>query len=120
MKKFLFCCCAWGIAVANLSYAYTPTATDTQQLTSLKNVLTTTSNADLRKYYQQFVTLEKAVNTSDEKLDYFLTHLRDFSYSQFTLQKNLAKQGSTSVKSDLLQTYKDNIFLNESLSSNCL
>jgi hypothetical protein len=120
MKKLLFLCSAVCTLVANLSYAYTPTAADTQQLTSLKSVLTTVSNADLWNYYQQFATLEKAVNISDDKLDYFLTYLRDFSYSQFSLQKNLAKQESKSAKSEFLQTYQQNISLNETLPTNCL
>jgi hypothetical protein len=120
MKKLFLYGFTIALAISNFSYAYSPTATDTQQLTSLKNILTTTSNADLRNYYQQFARLERAINTSDDRLDYFLTHLRDFSYSQFSLQKNLAKQTSISAKSDFLQTYKDNIFLNDSLSTSCL
>jgi hypothetical protein len=108
------------IGITNFTHAYTPTATDTQQLTSIKNILTTTSTSDLWNYYQQFAKLRKSVNTYDEKLDYFLTHLRDYAYSQLGIQKNLAKQQSKDQKMTFLQTYQPFITLNETLHTNCL
>ncbi|MDR2189989.1 MAG: hypothetical protein LBP53_02080 [Candidatus Peribacteria bacterium] len=118
MKKLFLVLAA--SCIISTAFAYTPTTTDTEKLTSLKNVLTTVSNADLWNYYQQFATLGKAVVSYDEQLDYFLTHLRDFAYSQFSIQKNLAKQQSIPTKSGFLATYLPNISLYESLPSNCI
>lgn len=101
-------------------WAYTPTETDTQQLNTIKNTLNTVSSADLRSYYQQFAILAQTANGTDPKLDYFLQNLRDYSYTQFSTQKALAKELSKSDKAHFVDEFKDNLLLPDSISSSCL
>ncbi|MDR0369306.1 MAG: hypothetical protein LBH96_01905 [Candidatus Peribacteria bacterium] len=119
MKKYLAIICII-LGSMGISVAYSPTTTDTQQLNKIKGVLNTVSSNDLRNYYQQFSKLQKAVYTQDDRLNYLLTNLRDYSYNQFSILKNLAKQQSRPEKTDFLNTYKDNILLDQEVYTNCL
>lgn len=119
MKKYLAIICII-LGSVGISVAYNPTETDTQQLNKIKWVLNTVSSNDLWNYYQQFAKLQKAVFTQDDKLNYLLTNLRDYSYSQFSILKNLAKQQSKAEKTDFFNTYKNNIILDQDVYNNCL
>ncbi len=55
-----------------------------------------------------------------DRTSYLLTNLRDFAYSQFSIQKNIAKQQSRKYKSDFFDTYKDNLLLDQEIYNNCL
>jgi septal ring factor EnvC (AmiA/AmiB activator) len=120
MKKYLASIVLLLLGSIGISFAYTPSEHDTQQLNQIKGVLNTVSTNDLRNYYKQFAQLQKTVALQNEQLNYLLTNLRDYSYSQFSILKNLAKQQSKQEKSDFLNTYKNNITLNQDIYSNCL
>jgi len=71
----------------------------------------TVNDSDLWSYYTQLSQLQKAVSrysepTEDGRVDYLLTHLRDWSQTQFSSRKTLAKQQSREEKSDFLERYK--------------
>ena len=119
MKQYLtvFCIFLWSIWIG---FAYTPNETDTKHLNEIKGVLNTVSTNDLWNYYQQFSILQQAVGNNDDKLNYYLTHLRDHSYNLFTTLKNLAKQQSKQEKSAFLEYHKDNLLLNTEVANNCL
>ncbi|GHW02628.1 hypothetical protein AGMMS50249_4140 [candidate division SR1 bacterium] len=99
---------------------YTPSATETQQLAAIKNTLNTVSNSDLLGYYQQFASLAQQVAGHDEKLDYFLQNLRDYSYSQFSSQKNIAKQSARAGNADFVNELKDKLLIDGEISNSCL
>ena len=103
-----------------ITFAYTPTSGETQQLNTIKGVLNTVSSADLRRYYQQFSQLQTTVGNQDEKLEYRLTHLRDYSYSQFSSQKNFTKQQHKSEKENFLTQYQSGLLLEGDVYQNCL
>ncbi|MDR3168641.1 MAG: hypothetical protein LBU27_02580, partial [Candidatus Peribacteria bacterium] len=96
---FVFCL----LFPLSTTFAYTPTNADTNQLSDLKNTLNTVDNADLRNYYQQFAKLQKTLANRDERLDYLLANVRDWSYTQFTKRKENALQQSKTEKADFLR-----------------
>ncbi|MDR0282021.1 MAG: hypothetical protein LBI53_01495 [Candidatus Peribacteria bacterium] len=57
---------------------------------------------------------------NNKKTSYLLTNLRDFAYSQFSIQKNIAKQQSRQYKSDFLDIHKNNLTLEQEVYTNCL
>ncbi len=110
----LFALCGIG-----LSFAYTPTTWDTESLNSLKNTIIEASNSDLFNYYNQLHTFQKFFHGHDSKLEYYLTNLRDYTYSLFEKQKNRAKVNAKDQKSDLLKQYQASILLTDPLDEYC-
>ncbi|MDR0608169.1 MAG: hypothetical protein LBG52_07730 [Candidatus Peribacteria bacterium] len=100
--------------------AYTPTDTDTKQLTDLKTTLSSVEATDLRKYYQQFAILQKAIANRDARLDYLLSNLRDWSYTQFTKKKDLVVQQSKPEKANFINQYLSGLLLTDPVYSNCV
>ena len=128
MKKSLLFFLTFSLGLSAFSFAaYSPTETDTKQLNDIKNVLTTVNDTDLWNYYTQFSKLQKAVSSTssngvdeDGRVEYLLTNLRDWSYTQFSMRKNLVQQQSKEEKADFLERYKYWILLDEEVSGNCL
>ena len=100
--------------------AYTPDTATTEQLTSLKTTLANVSAEDLWKYYKQLSQLKTAVRGHDDRLDYLLSNLSDFSYSQFSSQKSLSKQLAKPYKQEFITDYQDKLLLDSEIPTNCL
>ncbi|MDD2537222.1 MAG: hypothetical protein PHU61_01875 [Candidatus Absconditabacteria bacterium] len=121
LPAFLLICSviSLGYIGTQVQASYTPTESDNTKLAQLKNILISSDNKDLRNYYDQFKQLSK-ITIGEERVQYLLEHLRDFSYTQFSSRKNLAKQQSITYKNDFGDEYKEDITLEQDVYENCL
>lgn len=121
LPAFLLICSviSLGYIWTQVQASYTPTESDNTKLAQLKNILISSDNKDLRNYYDQFKQLSK-ITIGEERVQYLLEHLRDFSYTQFSSRKNLAKQQSITYKNDFGDEYKEDITLEQDVYENCL
>ncbi|MBO4517138.1 hypothetical protein J5751_07070 [bacterium] len=101
------------MAMFAFSFAYTPTAKDTQSLMSLKTQLDSIigdNNIDLWNFYNQIQNLQVDYS-SNERLNYMLEDLKYYLYSDkknknaLSKQKSNAKATSKDSKLEFLEEY---------------
>ena len=121
MKKKIVCLWLLSFLLLWCTFAYQPTSGDAQEISDLKVQLTALSEDDnltLRSLYEQARDILSYVK--DERLNYILTQLRDYSLSKFTTRKDAAKNESATLKQDLVKAYQSSwLDTAESLSENC-
>jgi len=121
MKKLLALLCLF-IFWFTLTYAYTPTDDDLNQLVNLKaqlSSLTATDNEALRNYYYQLKLLRKKY-MFDDRLDYMLRYLWDYLRNLIFVRKTQAKAISMQDKKEFLDIYSGEIITDKELWDNCV
>ena len=119
MKKVLF------YSILSLSFfapifAYTPSDEEKAELTELKGQITQLgeeSNLTLWNLYEQARNILPYI--TDEKINYYITQLRDYSLTKFTTKKDKAKDATEDLKKEITEEYKTALENAESLSENC-
>jgi len=94
------------ISFVSVSFAYTPTLPDLQQIITLRaklDQIVSWNNLDTWNFYSQIRTLKTQFN--DEKLNYILDQLNVFLISKLETEKAKAKESSKQFKQDFLTQY---------------
>jgi len=95
-----------------ISNAYTLTGDELKQVNAQKVTINNAENYGLRSYYTQLSKWYDILKAND-RLWTISKELRDYAYSLIDSRKKVAKQSSLVTKAEFLNTYKDNISIDE-------
>lgn len=98
----------WFAWITNAAYILT--GEELKQVNAQKVTISQASNNVLWNYYKQLWQWNNILK-GDERLSTISSNLRDYSYSIFDSRKKLAKQQSVWTKSEILDKYRWDIFI---------